>query len=55
MAFEYGHAITVQLLLNYGADITFCDENGYNSIDIACQNGNYIIVILLQNNGADIT
>lgn len=54
MAFEEGDDITVQPLLNNGAYITVCDEDGYNFIDIACQKG-YIIVIRLQKNGADIT
>ena len=38
-ACKSGHAKVVELLLKYNADITKCDENGLNPLDIAVEKG----------------
>lgn len=50
----YGRESIVQLLLNNGADIDFCNENGNSPLHIACEYGHESIVRLLLSNGAKI-
>eukprot|EP01035_Chromulina_nebulosa_P069312 gene69312-biopygen15067 len=50
----YGHAVTVTLLLDRGADIEAKDENGWTALHDAAGNGHAATVTLLLDRGADI-
>ncbi|XP_062579236.1 uncharacterized protein LOC134241175 [Saccostrea cucullata] len=54
IACQNGHESTLQLLLNNGADINLCKNDGASPLYIACQNGHDSTVQPLLNKGADI-
>lgn len=54
VASKNGHCNIVRLLLKYGVDVNFCNENGASPLYIACFNGHTEIVKLLLQEGADI-
>lgn len=49
-----GHVSTVSLLIRYGADWRVRDKQGYNSVHVAAQNDQDMIILLLKAQGADI-
>ena len=53
-AAAYGDLSTVQLLLNYGADLNYRDREGWSAIHWAAEDGNWEVVLLLLDNGADV-
>ena len=44
----------MQILLNNGADVNLCNENGFSSLRIACENEHESIVNFLLNNCANV-
>uniref|UniRef100_A0A8W8NY75 Novel STAND NTPase 3 domain-containing protein n=4 Tax=Magallana gigas TaxID=29159 RepID=A0A8W8NY75_MAGGI len=45
---------TVQMLIDYAADVNLCAVNGASSLYLACQNGHTSMVEILLKKGADI-
>lgn len=53
-ASQEGHDSVVQILLNNGADVNLCANDGASPLLLACYNGHVNIVQHLLQNGADI-
>jgi len=52
LAVEAGYTEIVEMLLEYGADFTLCNSNGYSPLSIAEMNGNRQVVAVLHSFGA---
>lgn len=44
LACEEGHLKVVKTLLDHGADVSICNSNGLNALDIAIENGQKYII-----------
>lgn len=50
-----GHHATVRQLINKGADINSCDDNGKSPLYLACEYGHVNVVELLLGDEADVS